>query len=185
MDIFEYLMVMVSIILGLGATQTLRGLSKIARSSTTFLPLTIWSVTLFYMHIQVWWALWDLTAVQTWNQLYFSFIIAIPCLLFGATELLLPMANSPDTDWQSHFFSVRKWFFGVLCIFLVFAMFETYILLGLPLTHPYRIIQATTLAATITAFNARSPKTHLWLSVMFLGILMFGQALFRLLPGLS
>lgn len=32
MEIFEYLMVMVAIILGLGVTQILRGLSKIARS---------------------------------------------------------------------------------------------------------------------------------------------------------
>ncbi len=84
-------MVMVSIVLGLGVTQALRGFSKIARSSTGFLPLTIWATTLFYLHIQVWWALWDLTAVETWNQLYFSLIILVPCSLFGATELLLPL----------------------------------------------------------------------------------------------
>ena len=185
MEIFEYLMVLVSIILGLGATQTLRGLSKIARSSTTFLPLTIWAAILFYFHVQVWWALWDLTAVETWNQLYFSFIIAIPCTLFGATELLMPLGSSPETDWQAHFFSVRKWFFGVICVFLVFALFDTYILLGLSLTHPYRIIQVAGLTIVVVAYTSKSTKIHLWLSVMFLGILIVGQALFRLMPGLS
>jgi len=36
MEIFEYLMVMVAIILGLGVTQILRGLSKIARVVNMF-----------------------------------------------------------------------------------------------------------------------------------------------------
>ena len=148
-------MVMVSIVLGLGVTQALRGFSKIARSSSTFLPLTIWATTLFYLHIQVWWALWDLTAVGTWNQLYFSLIIAIPCSLFGATELLLPLGSNPDTDWQSHFFSVRKWFIGVICVFTVLATLETYILLNVPLTHPYRIVQLIVLAAAATGFFAK------------------------------
>ncbi len=47
MDHFEYLMVMVSIILGLGTTQTLRGLSKMARSPTRFLPATLWVIGLY------------------------------------------------------------------------------------------------------------------------------------------
>jgi len=178
-------MVMVSIVLGLGVTQTLRGFSKITRSSTTFLPLTIWATTLFYLHIQVWWALWDLTAVGTWNQLYFSLIIAIPCSLFGATELLLPLGSNPDTDWETHFFSVRKWFFGVVCIFTILATLETHILLDVPLTHPYRIVQLTVLVAAATGFLVKSQRSHLWISVIYLGTLLVGQVLFRLQPGLS
>ena len=178
-------MVMVSIVLGLGLTQALRGFGKIARSSTTFLPLTIWATTLFCLHIQVWWALWDLTAVETWNQLYFSLIIAIPCSLFGATELLLPLGSSPSTDWQSHFFSVRRWFFGVVCIFTVLATLETHILLNVPLTHPYRIVQATALGMAVTGFLVKSTRLHLWISAIYLGVLLVGQVLFRLYPGLS
>jgi hypothetical protein len=178
-------MVMVSIVLGLGVTQALRGFSKIARSSTGFLPLTIWATTLFYLHIQVWWALWDLSAVGTWNQLYFSLIIAIPCSLFGATELLLPLGSSPDTDWQSHFFSVRKWFYSVVCFFTVLAALETHILLNVPLTHPYRIMQLTVLLAAATGILVKSPRSHLWISAIYLGSLLIGQVLFRLQPGLS
>ncbi len=81
-------MVMVSIVLGLGVTQALRGFSKIARSSSTFLPLTIWATTLFYLHIQVWWALWDLTAVGTWNQRNLSRHLA------GRPSLVSPPART-------------------------------------------------------------------------------------------
>ncbi len=185
MDIFEYLMVMVSIVLGLGVTQTLRGFSNIARGSKTFLPLTIWATTLFYLHIQVWWALWDLTAVGAWNHFYFSLLISIPCGLFVATEFLLPLGSSPDTDWQSHFFSVRKWFLGVICIFTVLATVESHILVDVSLTHPYRIVQLIVLAAAATGFLAKSAKYHLWISVIYLGTLLAGQVWFRFQPGLS
>jgi len=176
---------MVSIVLGLGVTQTLRGLSKIAQSSQTFLPLTMWAVVLFYLYLQVWWALWDLNAVGDWNQFYFYLLVAIPCSLFAATELLLPLASSANTDWQSHFFSVQKWFFGVFFVFSVIAFLETYVFLNVSLTHPYRVMQVALAAIVVTGFFVKNAKTHVWLSVIYLCGLLVGQILYRLLPGLS
>ena len=185
MDIFEYLMVMISIMLGLGATQALRGFSKIAQSSRSFLPLTMWAAVLFYLYLQVWWALWDLNAVAVWNQFHFYLLVAIPCTLFAATELLLPLASSANTDWQSHFFSVRKWFFGVLFVFSVIATLETYVFLNVSLTHPYRVMQVALAAVVVTGFFVKNAKTHVWLSVIYFCGLLVGQFLFRFLPGLS
>ena len=185
MGIFEYLMVMVSIMLGLGATQALRGFSKIAQSSRSFLPLNMWGAVLFYLYLQVWWALWDLNAVGTWNQFYFYLVIAIPCTLFAATELLLPLASSANTDWQSHFFSVRKWFFGVLFVFSVIAILETYVFLDVSLTHPYRVMQVALAAVVVAGFLVKNAKTLLWLGVTYFCGLLVGQVLFRFLPGLS
>jgi hypothetical protein len=105
--------------------------------------------------------------------------------LVGATELLLPLGSSPDTDWQSHFFSVRKWFYSVVCIFTVLAALESHILLNVPLAHPYRIMQLTVLLAAATGFLVKSPRSHLWISAIYLGNLLVSQVLFRLQPGLS
>ena len=98
LEIFEYVMVMVSIILGLGVTQILRGLSKIARGEHPSSIVTTWAALLFTLHLQVWWALWDLHQVAQWTQVYFFFVVAIPCSLFAMTELLLPMGSVPETD---------------------------------------------------------------------------------------
>jgi hypothetical protein len=185
LDIFEYLMVVVSIVLGLGVTQTLRGFSKIAQSSRTFLPLTMWTAVLFYLYLQVWWALWDLHAVDVWNQFYFYLLVAIPCSLFAATELLLPLASNAKTDWQSHFFSVQKWFFGVFFAFSVIAILESYVLLDVSFTHPYRLVQVALSAIVAAGFFANNTKTHVWLSAIYLFGLLIGQVLFRFLPGLS
>jgi hypothetical protein len=97
MSIFEYLMVMVSIILGLSITQVLRGLSKIARSSQRSGVVATYGVFLFALHVQVWWALWDLSAVPEWNFVFFLMLISIPSVLFAASELLFPMATTAET----------------------------------------------------------------------------------------
>jgi hypothetical protein len=185
MTMFEYLMVMLSIILGLGVAQVLRGFGKIARSKTNYLPLTLWCVVLFYLHIQVWWALWDLSSVDAWSQYYFWLIISIPCCLFAAIELLMPMGSSPDTDWQEHFHSVRRPFMVVIFIFGLVAVAETYLLLGLPLTHPYRIIQGIVTSTSIIGFFATNTRIHVALGTTYLATILVGQVVFRLNPGLG
>jgi hypothetical protein len=183
--IFEYLMVLVSIILGLGMTQVLRGLSKIARSDAPYLPLTLWAAFLGYVHVQVWWALWDLNEVASWNQGYFTLIILIPCAMFAATELLVPMGTTSETDWRAHFFRVRRWFFAVMLLFTLLATFETYILLGVALMHPYRIMQVCVIGLHIVGFVSANPRIHPWLPALAIFSLFASQIAFRFVPGLA
>jgi hypothetical protein len=185
MSLFEYLMVMVSIMLGLRATQILRGFSKIAQSPQAFLPLTMWAAVLFYIYLQFWWALWDLNTVQVWNQLQFYFLVALPCTLFAATELLLPLGSSANTDWKGHFLSVQKWFFGVFFVFIVLSAMHTYVFLDVPLTHPYRAIQGIAVGILIAGYFAKQARTHVWLSSSLFGLVLISQIMFRFLPGLD
>lgn len=185
MTLFEYLMVLVSIIVGLGMTQALRGLSKIARSGSRYLPVTLWVCTLLYYHLQVWWGLWDNNVVETWNQAYFALIVLIPCFLFGATELLVPMGATADTDWKAHYFSVRRWFFAMLIVFICLAILDSRILLGVPLTHPYRVVQVLALGLMVVGWLSDRPRLQAWIPISNLAVILVGQALFRLFPGLT
>ena len=185
MSIFEYLMVMVSIILGLSITQVLRGLSKIARSSQRSGVVATYGVFLFALHVQVWWALWDLSAVPEWNFVFFLMLISIPSVLFAASELLFPMATTADTDWKTHYDSVRQWFLSVLAFWTVLALLETRIFLGTPLTHPYRIVQLSILGLIIAAMFLPARRAQNWIAGSILSLLIVGQIIFRLLPGLA
>jgi hypothetical protein len=185
MSIFEYLMVMVSIILGLSITQVLRGLSKIARSSQWSGVVTTYGVFLFALHVQTWWALWDLSTVPEWNFLFFLLLISIPSVLFATTELLFPMATTAETDWQAHYESVRKLFLSVLGLWTILALLETRIFLGTPLTHPYRIVQLSILGLIIAGILLPARRAHNWIAGSILFLLIVGQLIFRLLPGLA
>ncbi len=185
MEIFEYLMVMVAIILGLGVTQILRGLSKIARSEHPSAIVAAWAALLFILHVQVWWAFWDLGQVEQWTQIYFFLLIAIPCSLFAMTELLLPMGSAPETNWQAHFFSIRVWYFRLFLLFVVLATLETWVFLDTPLTHPYRIAQLFQMALVLVGLSTTNLRTHRWLPAISIVALLGSQMMFRLLPGLS
>jgi hypothetical protein len=185
MTMFEYLMVLVSIIMGLGITQVLRGLSKIARSESADLTITLWAVTLFYLYVQNWWAFWDLNELSAWNQFYFTLTLLIPCAMFGATELLLPMGATASTDWRAHFFKVRRWFFTMMLTFAAIAILYTRVLLGVPFTHPYRIMQAIVVTLMLVGLFSPNPRLQPWVAGGLLGPLLVGQTLFRLLPGLN
>jgi len=185
MSMFEYLMVLVSIIMGLGITQSLRGLSKLARSNRADLTVTLWAVTLFYLYVQNWWAFWDMNEVTNWNQFYFTLTLLMPCTMFGATELLLPMGATADTDWRGHFLNVRRWFFAMMLTFATIAILYTRVLLGVPFTHPYRIMQAVVVSLMLVGLFSSNPRLQPWIAGCLLGTLLIGQVLFRLLPGLA
>jgi hypothetical protein len=185
MSIFEYLMVMVSIILGLSITQVLRGLSKIARSSQRSGVVVTYGVFLFALHVQTWWALWDLSAVPEWNFVFFLMLISLPSVLFATSELLFPMATTAETNWQAHYASVRKWFLSVLAFWTVLAVLETRIFLGVPLTHPYRIVQLSILGLIIAGLLLPARQAQNWIAGSILSLLIIGQLIFRLLPGLA
>ena len=185
MTIFEYLMVMVSIILGLSITQVLRGLSKVARSPQRSVVVAIHGVFLFGLHVQTWWALWDLSVVPEWNFLLFILLISIPSVLFATTETLFPMATTAETDWNLHYDTIRKLFLSILASWTFLAMLETRIFLGIPLTHPYRIVQGSILGLIIAGMFLPTRRAQNWIAGAMLCLLIGGQLVFRLVPGLA
>lgn len=185
MSLFEYLMVMVSIILGLSITQVLRGLSKLARSPNRSVVVTLYGTFLFALHVQTWWALWDLSTVPEWNFVFFLLLISLPSVLFATTELLFPMATTAETDWHAHYESVRKWFLSVLAFWTVLALLETRIFMGVPLTHPYRIVQLSILSLIVAGLLLPARRAQVWIAGSVLFLLIAGQLVFRLLPGLA
>jgi hypothetical protein len=184
MTIFEYLMVIVSIILGLGITQLLRGFSKVARSGSRSAVVILFGIYVFVFHIQAWWALWDLRVFEHWNLGYFAFLVSIPCLLFACSELLFPMATTSETDWKAHYQSVRVWFLGALATLSTIAMLETWVFLDVPLTHSYRLVQVGITLLVVAGMFVRDQRIHLWLVSSVLVVFTIGQVTYRLLPGL-
>ena len=122
MSHFEYVMVIVSIILGLGLTVILRGLARLARGALPCAVVVVWGFLLLFLFLQNWWAFWDMAAVEEWNLIKFLFVSFYVCNMYAMTELMLPMASASDTDWLAHFNSVRKWFFGMLAVLVVLGI---------------------------------------------------------------
>lgn len=184
MSHFEYIMVMVSIIQGLGLTLALRGIGHVIRSPRRETAVILWGVFLVFLYLQNWWAFWDMKSVESWNFLKFLFIALYVCTVYAMTELMLPMGSSKETDWPEHFAGVRKAYYGLSLALVTLGVLLSLYIVGAPLLHPYRIMQLTIFCLFIAGWFTQGPAAHRLIAALVLLVSFAAQIVFRLLPGL-
>lgn len=115
---FEYLSVLISIVLGLGITHLLSGFGRWLELRDRFRPFgpsLAWAVFLLLVHFQTWWTMFGYSGYQAWDFLQFSVVLFQPILLFLLATLVFPSGDAPTRDLRENFFHQRPWFFGLLC----------------------------------------------------------------------
>lgn len=96
---FEYVSILISIILGLGITQILSALSDLLyhiKSVKFYWPHTLWIVFIMFLHIQDWFVTYQLKDKSAWYLLELLFVLLYPISLFAAAKLLLPTNESEE-----------------------------------------------------------------------------------------
>lgn len=128
MDPFEYLSVLVSIILGLGITQLLAGFGRWLEHRGTYRlygPAIAWAAALMLVHVQMWWSMFGMRYWgEDWNFLQFSAVLLQPAILYLLTILAFPGPASTELDLRSNFFAQRRWFFGLFLAMLVVSVIK-------------------------------------------------------------
>lgn len=118
MDSFEYIVVFVSIILGLSVTRILSGVSEMMHSRRfggASWVHGIWVLNIFLYNLVVWWATYRWRVVENWDFFLFVYVLATPLLLYLLSALLFPDPDEP-IDITTHFHQVRRWFFALLSV---------------------------------------------------------------------
>jgi hypothetical protein len=170
MSPFEYISVLVSIILGLGIAWLLTGVAELIRrwnTLTHFWPYPIWIVLVFVLHIQEWWSIYELRDMDTWSLPVFIFVITYPILLFVLANLLFP-AKWPEggLNLRAFYFEHYKKFF--LCVILLsifsflqnitiggygiqdqYVQFSIFLIFGIMLLRPTRTVWVHTALAIL------------------------------------
>jgi hypothetical protein len=134
MDQFNYLAVLISIILGLGITQILSGVGRLLQSRQhvrLYAPTIGWVVVLLVLHVQTWWAMFGLRTLGSWSFLAFSVVLLQPIVLYLLAALVLPDASSETAaDLHAHYFAHARWFFGLAVALLIVSLMKDRILAG-------------------------------------------------------
>jgi hypothetical protein len=136
---FNYLSVLISIILGLAIAQILQGVrglvltrSKVKR----YTPTVIWTGVALLIAIQGWWASFSMHQQANWNFLALLTIVLQATSVYMVAALVLPDAKGDNTvDLREHYFAHRHWFFGALLGSIVFSLLKEFVLYG-RLPHP-------------------------------------------------
>ena len=117
---FEYVTVLISIVLGLGITQILTGLAALFQKIEkikTYWPHLLWVLFVLILQIQEWWVTYELRYHEHWRLPTFLFIMLYPVNLFVIAKMLFPKNIKGKT------FDFRKFYLNnYRKIFLLFIL---------------------------------------------------------------
>ena len=133
-DQFQHVMVLTSIIIGLGITNVLLGVSgAIERYTEGNRPLqfswasAVWLAQVFLWMILFWW--WEFRLVDIlkhWTLWNYFLIICYAIVLFLLAALLIPKDWDKVDDMNRYFLLKRHWFYSVFLLGAVIDVMDSY-----------------------------------------------------------
>jgi hypothetical protein len=180
MTTFEYVMVMVSVVLALALAQLLRALTEVVTNPRRYWVHALWMLSLVLLIVQIWWAYWDFNATETWTFALYLYLLAYPIGVFIAASLLVPATRAADMDWRAHYYRVHRWAFTALLACSLIALTGQVFYLGVPALHPYRVFQVPMIASLLGAVLATGHGAHRLFAVAFFGLLLVSQLVIRM-----
>jgi len=111
MDQFEYLSVLVSIILGLGMTHILVGVGRLLRRRRqveSYWVHSLQTATMFLFLINQWWTTFSWAEFPNLSFFHHVFLMTTPVCLFLGSVLLFPDEDIADVSLRDHYFQVHR-----------------------------------------------------------------------------
>lgn len=171
---FEYVSVLISIILGLGITVLLTGLADIIRNYPVvkvYWPYLIWILIVFILHIQEWWISYSLRSEMEWTLPRFLFVITYPIVLFILAHLLFPQKwTKKGVDLKVFYFNNFPKYFGAALLLLVISILQNHFLLRYTLSEQY--VQFIMAFFFLALLGSRSKNEGLHVTVSLLMLLL-------------
>jgi hypothetical protein len=133
MSLFEFVTVMISMVLALSLGQLITGVTfliKSGRDVRWHAPHTLWLGFTGLTLVNHWWSLWDLNAIA-WNYAAFMYMLIAPTLIAFAVGLLAPdRSDSASNDLALQFARVRRPFAAVMCAYVLAMWFDGPLIAG-------------------------------------------------------
>jgi hypothetical protein len=120
---FDYVSILISIILGLGITQILSSYSELLyrrKEVKFYLPQTLWIIFILFLHIQDWFITFKLKDMAAWHLPELFFVLMYPIALFMAAKMLLPTNDKEESKNMKLFFNSQ---FPVLFYIVAISIF--------------------------------------------------------------
>jgi len=114
---FEYLGIMIGVILGLSLTYLVTGLSRLIhlrRTAKLYWVHIVWTFNIVIYVLTLWWSMFWWNNLREWTIWEFFFIVAYCTMTFVVASMLYPPKIADNTDFERYFFDNRGWFFGTV-----------------------------------------------------------------------
>jgi len=186
MDAFGYVSVIISVVIGLGLSQLLTGVTELvkARRRVKFYRVHLmWVALTFVGHIFLWWTMWNLRLVRDWNFFSFLLLLLAPVLLYVAAAFLMPKVEpTAALDMREYFYEQRPAFFGVLAAFAALMGMQNWLLTGRLSPAPVTFTFAVWFVLLCVSAFVKNARYHAAVALLFgvlflLFVILFGLRL--------
>jgi len=128
------------------------------------------------------WAFWSFRAI-TWTFLTYLLALVGPGLVYFLAATLVPADPTGVDSWQDFYFGVRRRYFLAIIFWAVAVATTTTILVQMPWSHPFRLVQLGFLAFGVVGATFASPRVHAGLALVSLVLPAIAALTVLLRPG--
>ena len=176
MDVFEYVAVMVTVVLALAVSHILTFLATIVANPERVRPYWVhllWAGLLLGLNLQAWLVLWTLRRQPEWPIGQIVMMLVSASLIFVAARILEPeLAAGSCVDLRAHFFRVRLPLFATLSVFWLFPILGRFLFLEGRLADRETVGRLAFLGLSISGIVVKSSTWHSALAVLWAGLLV-------------
>jgi len=130
MQMFEYVIVLISIVIGLALTHLMQGIAGLVqhpgRTRIWWVHL-VWVAYMFLCTVFWWWVEFRLQIIETWTFSLYFFVICYAFYVYLICALLFPKDLEGYDGYRDYFLSRRRWFFGLQIGWLALDLIDTWI----------------------------------------------------------
>lgn len=183
MNVFEFLLVIVSIVLGLGITELLAGLVRILRGELVAGKLhSLWMFIVFQLQVQLAWGLWGLRSRPEWRYPEFLLLLLAPVILYLTAAVIFPSGGS-DESLDIHLMRRRRPFFLLLTGYVFVSCLVSWFLFDDDLTLISALMRLPAAAALLTLAITARPRLHFVLGFLVLALQLWFTYVFTFAVG--
>ncbi|MFT4614397.1 MAG: hypothetical protein ACI9NT_001542 [Bacteroidia bacterium] len=180
MTLFEYITVAISMVLALTIVHGLDGLAHVYDEKRRYSVHAVWFALKLFHPLLLWWSMWGLRDIATWNFLAFVLGVAGPTFLYLQISTLIPRRPDRVTDWKEHYFSVRKRFFLANIALVLSGPLQLFSLGTLTYGGLLLLGSAGEILMSVIALRSTNHRTHLTIVTLeCIGFLFWSLLLFR------
>jgi hypothetical protein len=169
---FEYITVLISIILGMGITEILSSVGNVIlrwEKVKLYWPHSILVLLVFVFHFQEWWVVFELRNYPTWRLPVFLFIILYPVNLYILARILFPqMWEDNGTNLKEFYYEHYRRIYLFVLSLAILSILDNLFLRNIPLFEQVPQI----ILAPICAFIVFSRVRVEWVHSLIVGSLL-------------
>lgn len=182
MTLFEYLAIAFSLVFSFAAVRLVGGL-----------PYALVPGRRYWVHLSLvfhellrivagFWAFWSFHEI-TWTFPRYLLALVPPGLVYFLAAALVPADPAGVDSWREFYFGVRRRYFVAIVCWALAVATTTTVLLQMPWSHPFRLVQLAFVAFGVVGATLSSPRVHAGLALLSLALPVLAALTVLLRPG--